>query len=79
MKNDLIRRHTLHIRSRCRAAYEVSLVGAEAKKSAVGSTPCKFCDDLDVLNQVVCYLPRENGTDTPVPINFCPYCGREIV
>lgn len=90
MKNDLIKRSDAIDVIRFLQVFlgGESIFHPEVKKSVIGcleelpasrAIPCKFCDDLDVLNQVVCYLPRENGTDTPVPINFCPYCGREIM
>lgn len=53
MNNDLIKLHILHIRSRCRAAYEVSLIGAEAKKSAV-----EYRDELLAARSMPCNCPR---------------------
>lgn len=34
---------------------------------------CPFCDDLDKMTQLVCYLPHErDGGATDVPVNYCP-------
>ena len=39
---------------------------------------CKFCEDLDRMYEVVCYLPNDNGGATDIPINFCPNCGAKM-
>lgn len=39
---------------------------------------CGFCEDYDRMNEVVCYLPNNNGGATDVPLNFCPCCGADL-
>ena len=39
---------------------------------------CRFCKDMDIINELVCYLPKENGSAVDVPINFCPKCGADM-
>ena len=39
---------------------------------------CKFCEDLDWMYDVVCYIPNENGSETDIPVNFCPNCGAKM-
>lgn len=43
-----------------------------------GSSPCEFCEDLDYLLGIVCYIPKDNGDAEFVPVNYCPKCGRKI-
>ena len=40
---------------------------------------CKYCEDMDVYNETVCYIPHDNGKATDIPVNFCPNCGRKLV
>lgn len=39
---------------------------------------CKYCDDEDMLHDIVCYLPTENGSSINIPIIHCPACGRKV-
>lgn len=39
---------------------------------------CKYCDDEDMLHDIVCYLPTENGSSIDIPIIHCPACGRKV-
>lgn len=39
---------------------------------------CKFCEDLDRMYEVVCYLPHDSGGATDIPINYCPNCGARM-
>ena len=39
---------------------------------------CWLCDDYDILVEMVCYLPSENGGAATIPINYCPACGRKV-
>jgi hypothetical protein len=41
-------------------------------------TKCKYCDDEDMLHDIVCYLPTENGSSISIPMNHCPACGRKL-
>lgn len=36
---------------------------------------CRFCEDYDIICEVVCYLPHDNGGATDIPIKYCPNCG----
>ena len=49
------------------------------KKTVLAQTePCWLCDDCDILYQVVCYLPNDNGCAKDIPIHHCPVCGRQL-
>jgi DNA-binding XRE family transcriptional regulator len=39
---------------------------------------CSYCEDLDWLNAIVCYVPTDNGSATDIPVNYCPNCGTEL-
>jgi hypothetical protein len=39
---------------------------------------CKYCNDLDWLYEIVCYVPTENGGSVYIPVNYCPACGRKL-
>ena len=39
---------------------------------------CKYCIDMDVIYDIVCYIPTDNGSSIDVPVRYCPYCGREL-
>lgn len=39
---------------------------------------CKYCEDLDNLYDIVCYIPTEDGDSIDIPVNFCPVCGRNL-
>lgn len=40
--------------------------------------PCKWCEDMDEVYEIVCYLPHDNGSATDIPLRFCPMCGRRL-
>lgn len=39
---------------------------------------CRYCEDLDWLYEIVCYVPTENGGSVNIPVNYCPVCGRRL-
>ena len=39
---------------------------------------CKYCNDLDVLMETVCYIPTNSGGAIDIPVNYCPACGRKL-
>ena len=39
---------------------------------------CKFCEDLDRMCEVVCYLPNDNGGATDISLKYCPNCGAKM-
>lgn len=39
---------------------------------------CWVCEDEDRFNEIVCYIPNDNGGATDVPLNFCPKCGVDM-
>ena len=39
---------------------------------------CKYCSDLDVLMETVCYIPTDSGGAIDIPVNYCPACGRKL-
>lgn len=39
---------------------------------------CKYCEDMDLFYQIVCYIPTESGGAVDIPINYCPACGRKL-
>lgn len=41
-------------------------------------TKCKYCDDEDMMHDIVCYFPTDNGSSISIPINHCPACGRKL-
>lgn len=50
----------------------------QGMKDAVKHGRCKFCEDLDKMYEVVCYLPHDSGDATDIPINYCPNCGSDM-
>lgn len=38
---------------------------------------CEFCKD-DYVDDIVCYLPTNNGDAKSVPVNHCPNCGAPL-
>lgn len=49
--------------------------GDESNKQA---DICWLCGNEDNINQVVCYLPADNGGATDIPLRHCPICGRQL-
>ena len=39
---------------------------------------CKFCEDLDWMQDIVCYVPHDNGNSTDIPVKYCPNCGAKM-
>ena len=39
---------------------------------------CKYCEDLDWLHDIVCYVPTEDGKSVDIPVEHCPCCGRDL-
>ena len=39
---------------------------------------CGFCNDLDKIQKIVCYIPTDNGNAIDVPVNFCPKCSKKL-
>lgn len=38
---------------------------------------CKFCTKYDI-EDLVCYIPLDNGSSIDAYTNFCPMCGRPL-
>lgn len=55
---------------------------AEALERYTGySNACGYCEDLDWLSKIVCYVPIENEhfkDRINIPVNYCPVCGRKL-
>ena len=39
---------------------------------------CRFCDDCDVISEMVCYIPKDNGNAIDISVNYCPNCGAKL-
>ena len=56
--------------------YEVELY--PPPKIDYSAAGCKYCEDVDVLYDIVCYIPTENGSSIDIPLHYCPACGRKL-
>lgn len=39
---------------------------------------CKWCDEY-ALDNLVCYIPTNDGASIDPPVRYCPFCGRRIL
>ena len=40
---------------------------------------CKFCENDSLLDDLVCYIPTDDGASIDPPVRYCPFCGRRIL
>lgn len=39
---------------------------------------CKFCEDDYSLDNLVCYIPTDDGASIDPPVRYCPFCGAKV-
>ena len=39
---------------------------------------CKFCEDDYSLDNLVCYIPADDGASIDPPVRYCPFCGAKM-
>ena len=39
---------------------------------------CKFCENDSLLDDLVCYIPTDDGASIDPPVRYCPFCGSKM-
>jgi hypothetical protein len=59
-------------------AEEATNTADQSKDVTDTNVGCKWCEDEYARDNLVCYIPTDDGSSIDPPVRYCPSCGRRI-